>query len=258
MDTLEFVKFSKDKREEFLNISSNLKELNIEMIASSSESFYLRNLYTKYEEFLHKMYDDYKNEYSIEKEFEDLICDFIDTMKPQIDDASFITKDERCMHLVSIEYNMICNIHKFAYELYSLNHELNEYDFFHGTSLSELLERGETTTERFRKESFYDIDNFSHITLPEDYEYLSLTNMADIYLLNIISDIYEFEGYKEFFNTMYELNSKHLLSKNLYRYFLTVEDVLYAKKATVKQLSNLIMIIAIAVSIGIFIIYYMK
>lgn len=258
MDTLDFVKFSLAKREEFLNISSNLKELNIGMIASSSESFYLRNLYTKYEEFLHKLYDDYSNQYHIDKAFDECVCDFIDTMKPQIEDTSFITKNERCLHLVSIEYNMICNIHKFAYELYVSNHELCEKDFFHGTSLTELLDNNMITIKEFRSESFYDIDNFSHISLPQDYEYLELSKMVDIYMLNIASDIYEFEGYKDFFADMYILNSKGLLSKSLYRYLLTLEDVLYAKKGTVKQVSNLIMILAIMVSIGIFLFYYMS
>lgn len=255
MDTLLFKEFSYKCRIDFLNKLSNCKELNIEMLQTSSETFYLKRIYQEYLSYLHNLHESYSKDNNIEILFDDIIYDFISSMEDQINDTSFITKNERCMHLVSIEYNMIVNIHKFAYELFSRNHTLNEMDFFHGTSLTSLLENNEITIEKFRQESFYDIDNFNHIKLPDDYEYLTLTKMIDIYLLNIISDIYNFEDYKDFFSIMYTFNSKGLLDKDLYRYFLTLEDVLYAKKSIAKNLSYAIMIIAIITSLAIFLMY---
>lgn len=249
MYTLEFVKYSKFNRESFLNIASNLKELNIEMILKGEEIFYLKKLMEEYKNFLHKLHNEYIREYNLDIDFDTAVCDFISCMEPQIDDSTYITKNERCLHLSCVEYNMIVNIHKFSYELFSFNHQLNELDFFHGTSLTELLEKREITIEKFREESFYDIDNFSHINLPKDLEYLKLSNMIDIYLLNKLSDILEYDLYKEFFFEISSLNSKGYLSKDEYRYFLTMEDVICAKPNTIKKASNLFLIIMFIASI---------
>lgn len=249
MDTLEFVKYSRDNRDLFLDKASSLKELNIEMIIKGEEVFYLKKLMAAYEEFLHELHSNYQNQYKLEIDFDKVVCDFITSMAPQIDDSTYITKNERCLHLSCVEYNMIVNIHKFSYELFSLNHELNEFDFFHGTSLTELLGENKITIDKFRSDSFYDIDNFSHISLPDDLEYLKLSNMIDIYLLNKLSDIEEFNDYKDFFFLISSLNSKGLLTKSQYRYFLTMEDVICAKPNTIKKASNLFLVIIFIASI---------
>ena len=109
------------------------------------------------------------------------------------------------------------------------------------------------TVEQFRNESFYDIDNFNHITIPDDIEYLKESKMVDIYLLNEVSDIKEKRDYDDFFNLMYTFKSKGMISKSLYRYLITLEDVLYAKKGIVRSLSYTLVAVALLLSGLIFI-----
>ena len=253
MDTLDFLEFSKKCREDFLDKMSDLKELNIEMLPRNEDSFYLRKLYEAYDAYLHNLYDEYTKESNIGVSFDSIVYDFLTTISDQCNDASYITFDERALHITCIEYNIIVDIHKFSYELYSRNHELNERDFFHGTSLSELLLKDMCTIEQFRNESFYDIDNFNHITIPDDIEYLKESKMIDIYLLNEVSDIKEKKDYDDFFNLMYTFKSKGMISKSLYRYLITLEDVLYAKKGIVRSLSYTLVAVALLLSGLIFI-----
>ena len=255
MDTIDFINYSYNKRMDFLDILSNCKEQNIEMIPRGEESFYLKKIYEEYEKHLHKMYDDYKNEFEFNKEFNSIIYDFLSTIKAQVEDASYITRDERCLHLTCIEYNMLVDIFKFSYELYSVGHNLCETDFFHGTSLTELLENNKITIEEFRRESFYDIDNFNHITLPDDIDYLIESKMIDIYLLASLSDILQSSEYDDFFNIIYQFKRQGLLDGKMYRYFITMEDVLRMKKGIIKDISYTIIICCTILSIGIFAAY---
>lgn len=253
MDTLEFVSYSKEKRMEFLDLLSNKKELNMEMISKSQESFYIREINKLFKDYLHKMHEDYQNENKIEIDFDSIIYDFIDTIDEQCSDNSYITLNERCNHLACIEYNMLVDIHKFSYELFIINHSLNELDFFHGTSLGELLLNNSTTVEKFRSESYYDIDNFNHINIDKDINYLKESDMVDIYMLACLSDIIEYKDYKEYFNNIYIIKSKGILDKRLYRYLITFEDVLFSKPSYVSKTSYLIMALAIIASIILFI-----
>lgn len=257
MDTDEFVLYSLKCREDFLNILSDLKEKNMEMIPRGEDSFYLKRVYEEYEKYLHKLYDDYKAQNNIEVAFEDITYDFLTTIKEQSEDATYITRDERCLHLTCMEYNIIVDIHKFSYELFSLNHNLREKDFFHGTWLTGLLRDGKTTIEEFRSESYYDIDNFNHITLPDDKEYLDNSKMIDIYLLAEVSDIKEAKDYDDFFSLLYTLRRQGYVDQTLYRYFITLEDVLRMKKGIIKDISYTIIICCIILSVGIFFAYEM-
>ena len=255
MNELEFVEFSKKKRNEFLDILSDLKEFNIEILARDEDLFYLKKVFTSYENFLHKLYDDYKKNNDINKNFLEVSCDFISTIQEQCEDSTYITRIERSQHIACVEYNIMVDIHKFCYELYSSNHNINEIDFFHGTCLTELLEKNETTIDQFRRESFYDIDNFNHITLPDDNEYLIQSNMIDIYLLNELSDIDSKEYYDDFFNLIYVFKHNNNLTKSEYRYFITMEDILKAKKSIARNLSYTLILCCVLLSIGIFFAY---
>ena len=147
---------------------------------------------------------------------------------------------------------MIINIHKFSYELYSLNHEINEMDFFHGISLTELLDKNLITINDFRKESYYDIDNFNHIDIYEDIDYLKDTKMVDIYLLSILSDVFGIKEYVDVFDVVYYLNNKKLLSKSIFRYMITMEDAIKMKNSLAKPLLSTFFIIIFVLIIAIF------
>ncbi|MGM9970968.1 MAG: hypothetical protein ACI35W_00990 [Anaeroplasmataceae bacterium] len=255
METKEFLEFSKKNREDFLNILSSTKEKNMEFIARNEVFFYINEIYKEYLAFLHKLYDNYTNNNDISVPFNDIIYDFIDSMKTQCDDPKFITKDEYTNHVCCVEYNMIINIHKFSYELFSLNHILNEKDFFHGDSLTYLLEENKITIKEFREESYYDIDNFNHIDLKEDINYIINTTMIDIYMLTVLSDVCEIKDYDDIFNLTYAFNSKKLLSTTLYRYLLTMEDAIKMKKSYVKGFLYIFFIVIIILVIAIFFAY---
>lgn len=229
MKTKEFLEFSKKNREEFLNLLSSAKEINMEFICRNEVTFYLQRIFNNYKTYLQKLFDEYIKSNNLTISFNECVCDFIDCLEPQINNFSFITKDEYTNHVCCVEYNMIINIHKFSYELFILNNDLNELDFFHGDSLTSLLEENKITIEQFRKESYYDIDNFNHIDLTKDLEYVINSTMMDIYLLTILSDVIVIEEYKDFFNIIYHLNSKKFISRPLYRYLLTMEDVINMK-----------------------------
>ncbi len=256
MDTKNFLSYSKKCREDFLNILSNIKEQNMELIPRGEDFFYLQNVYKAYEKYLHKLQEDYNKEYNLNINFDNICYDFLTTIKDQCEDASFITRDQKCQNIACIEYNIVVDIHKFAYELYSFNHNLNEIDFFHGTSLSELLENNMITIEKFREESFYDIDNFNHITLPDDINYLISSEMIDIYLLACLSDVYESKDYEDFFNIIYTFNNKKLLSKSVYRYFITIEDLFKMKKGIIKNITSTLIIMCVILSVAIMFAYY--
>lgn len=256
MDTLDFLSYSKKCRLDFLNILSNLKEQNMELIPREEDFFYLQNVYKEYEKYLHKLHEDYNQQYNLNINFSDICYDFLITIKEQCDDPSSINRDQKCQNIACIEYNIIVDIHKFAYELYSINHELNEFDFFHGTSLSELLENNLTTVDKFREESFYDIDNFNHITLPDDIDYLIKSDMIDIYLLASLSDVYESKEYDDFFNIIYTLNNKKFISKSIYRYFITIEDLFKMKKSILKNITSTLIIMCVVLSVAVMFTYY--
>lgn len=255
-DTLDFISYSKKCREDFLDILSNLKEKNMELIPREEDFFYLQNVYKEYEKYLHKLHEDYNKLYNLDIKFDSICYDFLTTIKAQCDDSTVYTRDQKCQNIACIEYNIAVDIHKFAYELYSINHTLNETDFFHGTSLSELLENNLTTTKKFREESFYDIDNFNHITLPDDIDYLVETDMIDIYLLALVSDVDDAKDYDDFFNIMYTFNRNSYISKTLYRYFITLEDLFKMKKSVLKNITSTLIIMCVILSIMIMFAYY--
>lgn len=252
MDKTLFLEFSKKNRENFLNILSDTKDLDIEFICKNNYQTYLHDIYNKYIKYLNDIYNNYIKENNLECSFNDIIYDFIDSMDPQCNNITFNTKVQIINHICCVEYNMIINIHKFSYELFILNHELCELDFFHGDSLTYLLNENKISVKQFREESYYDIDNFNHIDLTRDIDYLINTNMIDIYMLTILSDVCILNEYVNFFDLMYLFNSKKLLSKPLYRYLLTTEDSINAKKSHVKSILYVFFIIIFILTISIF------
>lgn len=251
MKDLEFLEYSKLNRESFLDIVSNLMEMDMEFISRNEVFFFLKELFEKYTNYLHTILENYNEKYSLDIKFEDVVYDFVSTMEPQIIDPGFITKDEYTNHLCCVIYNMIINIHKYSYEIFSKNNELNEKAFFHGTSLSELLEKNEITIEQFRQESYYDIDNFNHIDLINDTKYLISTNMIDIYLLTILSDVVEVKEYLNFYDIMYALNYKKLISKPLFRFLITMEDAIKMKRSYAKGIIYTLVACLMILSLGI-------
>lgn len=250
---MEFLEFSKKNRLDFLNILSDEKEKNMSFICYGEITNYLNNIFLKYKEHLNNIFINYLKEYNLSDSIDKYLCDFITSMEPQIEDQTYITKDEYTCHICCIEYNMIINIHKFSYEVYTINHTINELDYFHGTSLTSLLHDNLTTIEKFRSESFYDIDNFNHIDFNKDQEYLSKSMMSDIYMLTIISDVLEIKDYPEAFSKGYILNTHHILDKETYRYILTLEDAIKYKKSLIKPLLNTFFAVIIILVLAIFI-----
>lgn len=256
----EFLEFSKNNRTAFLNILSNEKEKNMAFLTANSSVVYLNNIYDEYQKYLNKIFDEYIKENNIKDiTIDKCICDFLTSMEPQILDTSFITKDEVACHVCCIEYNMIINIHKFSYEVYSLNHSLDELKFFHGTSLTEALDNIENKEERkniikkFREESYYDIDCFNYIDFKYDQEYLNNSSMQDIYLLSLISDCLKISEYADAFAIGYMMNARHMLDKATYRYMLTIEDAIKYKKSALKPLLNTFFVVIILLLVAIYI-----
>lgn len=256
----EFLDYSKNNRKNFLDILSNEKEKNMSFMTPNLSIIYLKNIYEEYQKYLNKLFDDYIKENNIVGiTIENCICDFLTSMKPQIDDTTFITKDEITCHVCCIEYNMIVNIHKFSYELYILNHNLDEKMFFHGTSLGEALENIKDSEERkkiissFRDESYYDIDCFNYIDFKNDIDYLRDSTMEDIYLLSIISDALKVSEYDDQFAIGYMMNARHMLDKSTYRYMLTLEDAIKYKKSALKPLLNTFFVVIILLLVAIYI-----
>ncbi len=209
----------------FLEYSYNYRQLFIEEIRKLKEEFidyiYLKRvdqfnikLLDTYTCFLNQMYLDV----SPNTPFTKLISDFITSIDLG---TNFLDYDEEITNSYLIEYNMIINIHKFSYTLFSLSNSVDDSLFY---TECDILKFDKSLYEK----SPYDTDFIDYMDI-YNTKYYKETKYADIYLISSLSNCYDKYERKEVFENNYYFNNKSLISKQMYGYMLISEDTLRYK-----------------------------
>ncbi len=247
----EFILFSKNNRESFLETLSNLMSKDINFIANGDVFIFYDKIDKLYQNYLLSLFNSYTTENNLVADFDSLIHEFTSFISEQCHVTTPFTKEESLQHLFAIEYNMIINIHRFSFELFILNHTLDEKKFFYGERLEDILGRKEMTLMEFREKAYYDTDNIDFADINEDTVYIKDLEMFDIYFLTILSTDFRLDNYTDLYYEIYKLKHLNIISDPLYRFLITTEDSIKARMPIIKSFINAIVIV-ILLTIGLF------
>lgn len=229
-NTKKFIKYSKNNRDDFLQVVSELMLQNMDYIINNQILEFNSVIGEQYSNYLYYLFINYQLKNKVNPIFSKLTKDFISSIQEQCSLNNFNSTADEIKNLLFIIYNMLVNVHRFSYELYTLNKKLDEKSLFYGDDLEALLNEKKITLEEFREISFYDTDNITYCTLENDLKYLKKIKMLDIYFIENLAYNFNSSDYEYIFNQFDDLNKLGLISEFFNAFIKTLKNLLIDKR----------------------------